>query len=205
MKRNNVLLIDDHAMFRSGLRMILAANIPDVEIFEAGTLNEALQGAGITPDVVLLDVKMPGLNGVEGVAMLKRKWPLAPVLMLSSQDDQETVRSALARGAAGFVSKGDAAENIVDATNLALRGQAPAPAATVDNFIQSVQLKNLTPRQCEVLDLLCQGLSNKRIAQQLALSENTVRVHIQGIFGFFRVSSRSEAVLAAHRKGMVAL
>jgi len=203
MKRTHILLIDDHAMFRSGLHMVLDASMGDIEVLEAGTLNEALHGAAITPDVVLLDVKMPGLNGVEGVALLKRKWPHAPVLMLSAQDDPETVRSALARGAAVFVSKADTAEKIVDAVNLVLRGQAPALATTGDDNTQPQLLKRLTPRQCEVLDLLCRGMSNKLIARQLVLSENTVRVHVQAILGFLRVSSRSEAAFAARRLGLV--
>lgn len=205
MKRTNILLIDDHAMFRAGLRMVLDANMRDIDVFEAGTLNEALYGTTITPDVVLQDIKMPGLNGVECVAVLQRKWPLAPVLILSSQDDPETVRSALAHGAAGFVSKAHTAEKIIAAINLALHRQVSALAATAsgcDNT-QPLQPKNMTPRQCEVLDLLCQGKSNKLIARQLNLSENTVRVHVQAILEFLQVSSRTEAVFAAHRLGLV--
>ena len=205
MTRTNILLIDDHAMFRSGLRMVLDASMPGIKVFEAGTLNEALHGAAITPDVVLLDINMPGLNGMEGVALLKRKWPLVPVLMLSSQDDQETVHFALARGAAGFVSKANTAEKIIDAINSALRGHIPAPAATATggNNAKLQPLKGMTPRQCEVLDLLCRGMSNKVIARQLALSENTVRVHVQAILEFLQVSSRTEAAFAARHKGLV--
>jgi len=205
MKRTNILLIDDHAMFRAGLRMVLDANMRDIEVFEAGTLNEALYGTTITPDVVLQDIKMPGLNGVECVAVLQRKWPLAPVLILSSQDDPETVRSALAHGAAGFVSKAHTAEKIIAAINLALHRQVSALVATAsgcDNT-QPPPPKNMTPRQCEVLDLLCQGKSNKLIARQLNLSENTVRVHVQAILEFLQVSSRTEAVFAARRLGLV--
>lgn len=201
MTHAHILLIDDHAMFRSGLRMVFDAGMQNVSVFEAGALNEALQGVAITPDVILLDIKLPGLNGVEGIALLKRKWPLAPVLVLSSQDDPETVRQALARGAAGFVSKAETAEQIVEAINLALRGQVPAESARGGDSARSLQ--HLTPRQCEVLDLLCQGMSNKLIARQLALSENTVRVHVQAILGVLQVSSRSEAAFAARRLGLV--
>ncbi len=201
MTPTHILLIDDHAMFRSGLRMVLDAGMRDVDVFEAGALNEALQGAAITPDVILLDIKLPGLNGVEGIALLKRKWPLAPVLVLSSQDDPETVRQALARGAASFVSKAETAEQIVEAINLALRRQVPTESARDGDSARPLQ--HLTPRQCEVLDLLCQGMSNKLIARQLILSENTVRVHVQAILGFLQVSSRSEAAFAARRLGLV--
>src|ERR1022692_4071196 len=181
-----ILLIDDHAMFRSGLRMVLNAGVPNAEVFEAGTLNEALRDKPDMLDVILLDIKLPGLNGVDGIALLKRKWPLVPVLMLSSQDEPETVRMALARGAIGFISKAETADRIVAMLNQVLRGKF---AATVAQASGDTPL-HLTPRQCEVLDLLCQGMSNKLIARQLTLSENTVRWHVQGILEFLQVSSR---------------
>ena len=210
MTHAHILLIDDHAMFRSGLRMVLDAGIQDVEVFEAGALSEALQGASnipgtITPDVILLDIKLPGLNGVEGIALLKRKWPLSPVLVLSAQDDPETVRQVLARGAAGFVSKADTAEQIIAAISLALLRQLPAQEAKAGTgkSIQSQPLLHMTPRQCEVLDLLSRGMSNKLIARRLMLSENTVRIHVQAILVFLRVSNRSEAAFAARRLGLI--
>ncbi len=204
MTHTNILLVDDHAMFRSGLRMVLDASMPDIDVLEASSLNDALYCVESTPDVVLLDIKMPGLNGVEGVALLKRKWPQAPVLILSSQDDPETMQFALARGASGFVSKANTAEKIVDAISLVLHGQSPVAAeATGGDNAQPLPPKSLTPRQYEVLDLLSQGMSNKLIARQLALSENTVRVHVQAILAFLKVSSRSEAAFAARRHGLV--
>jgi DNA-binding NarL/FixJ family response regulator len=203
MNSIKILLIDDHAMFRSGLRMVLNASLPQAEVFEAGELSEANQSAQKKPDVILLDIKMPGLNGVDGIPLLKRRWPKVPVLMLSSQDEPETVRLALARGANGFISKADTAEHIIGVINRVLRGEtadAQLPqdgdAATAPNF-------HLTPRQCEVLDLLCQGMSNKLIARALGLSENTVRGHVQSVFVFLQVSSRSEAAFAARRRGLV--
>lgn len=194
-----ILLIDDHAMFRSGLRMVLNVGIPDAEIFEANSLNAAMHGALGSVDVVLLDIKLNGLNGLEGIALLKRKWPLVPILMLSSQDDPEIVRLALARGAAGFVSKAATAEKIVEAINLVLRGHFSGLSPEAPGIAQ----RCLTPRQCEVLDLLHQGLSNKLIARQLSLSDNTVRRHVQGILEFFGVASRAEAVFVARRQGLV--
>lgn len=203
MTHTRILLIDDHAMFRSGLRMVFDASMRNIEVFEASTLDEALHGTAIMPDVVVLDIKMPGLNGVEGIALLKRKWPLVPVLVLSSQDDPETMRSVFARGATCFVSKADTAEKIVGAVNLALRRQVPAPAAMAGGGDNVHPLQHLTPRQCEVLDLLCQGMSNKVIARQLTISENTVRVHVQAILEFLQVSGRSEAAFVARRLGLV--
>jgi DNA-binding NarL/FixJ family response regulator len=204
MITSRVLLIDDHAMFRAGLRMVLNTSMPGAEVFEAGTLNEAMQGAPEMPDVILLDIKLPGLSGVEGIALLKRKWPLVPVVMLSSQDEPETVRLALARGAAGFISKADSADKIVSLVNLVLRGELATPETHAESGgDKGAAFQHLTPRQCEVLELLCQGMSNKLIARQLALSENTVRGHVQGILVFLQVSSRSEAVFSARRRGLV--
>lgn len=195
-----VLLIDDHAMFRSGLRMVLSASMPHAEVFEAGTLDEAIKCAPDNLDVLLLDIKMPGLNGVEGIALLKRRWPMVPVLMLSSLDEPETVRHALARGASAFISKADTADKIVSLINHVLHGE---PGTSESQNKNGETLLHLTPRQCEVLGLLCQGLSNKIIARQLALSENTVRGHVQSILAFLQVSSRSEAAFTARQRGLV--
>jgi DNA-binding NarL/FixJ family response regulator len=205
MTTARILLIDDHAMFRSGMRLVLDAGIPGSEIIEASSLNDAIKAAPDKLDVTLLDIKMPGLNGMEGITLLKRKWPMTPVIVLSSEDGAETVRLALARGAIGFVSKKDTAANIVAAVNMVLRGEFVALAYQAERggFV-SGSPGHLTPRQCEVLDLLCRGLPNKLIARELSLSENTVRGHVQAILEFFQVTSRSEAIYAAHQRGLVA-
>jgi DNA-binding NarL/FixJ family response regulator len=204
MKTIKILLIDDHAMFRSGLRMVLNGSLPQAAIIEAGSLNEAMQVMTEQPDVVLLDIKLPGLNGVDGIALIRRRWPQVPVIMLSSQDEPETVRMALARGATCFISKADTADRIVSLLETVVRGEviAPLDQANHSGDIPGVLL-HLTPRQCEVLDLLCKGLSNKLIARELDLSENTVRGHVQAILGFLQVSSRTEAAFAARNRGLV--
>jgi DNA-binding NarL/FixJ family response regulator len=204
MKNISILLIDDHAMFRSGLRMVLNGSLPQAGIIEAGSLNEAMQVMTEQPDVVLLDIKLPGLNGVDGIALIRRRWPQVPVIMLSSQDEPETVRMALARGATCFISKADTADRIVALLETVVRGEviAPLDQANHSGDIPGVLL-HLTPRQCEVLDLLCKGLSNKLIARELDLSENTVRGHVQAILGFLQVSSRTEAAFAARNRGLV--
>ena len=206
MTPSRILLIDDHAMFRSGLRMVLDKGLHNIEVFESGRLDDALNYTAITPDLVLLDLKLPGLNGEQGISLLKRKWPLSPVIVLSSQDEPETVRSVLARGAAVFISKADAAEKIIEAIQLVLNGQISALAAKTGegNSIHWAPQKCLTPRQSEVLDLLCKGMSNKLIARQLNLSVNTVRVHVQAILDFLQVSNRAEAMCAARRMGLIA-
>lgn len=194
-----VLLIDDHAVFRIGLRMVIETAMPGTKIFEAAALNDALTSAPNQVDVVLLDIRLDGLSGLEGIALLKQKWPSTPVLMLSSHDEPETVRLALARGAAGFVSKAHAATKIIDAIQLVLHDPASGPAPAAPGRTE----RRLTPRQCEVLELLHQGLSNKLIARQMSLSDNTVRRHVQDILELLGVPSRAQAVFVARSQGLV--
>lgn len=196
-----ILLVDDHAMFRTGLRMVLVADLPGAQVIEAASTDEAMRVEASDIDVALLDVKLNGLNGLESIALLRRKWPSAPILMLSSEDRPETVSLALARGAASFVSKAEPAERIIEAIHLALAGEGERPDKPKPT---APTARCLTPRQCEVLDLLNQGLSNKLIARRLALSNNTVRRHVQDILEFYDVASRAEAVFAARRQGHVA-
>jgi DNA-binding NarL/FixJ family response regulator len=199
MSSPRVLLIDDHAMFRSGLKMVIAVAMPMAAIHEAGSVQEALASTADEPDVVLLDINLRGLSGMEGIALLQRKWPPARILMLSSQSEPETVRQALSRGAAGFVSKAETADHIVQAIRAVLQGTSAALPLSADSGAG----RRLTPRQCEVLDLLSQGLSNKLVARRLSLSDNTVRRHVQDILEFFDVGSRAEAVVAARQRRLI--
>lgn len=201
MNSTHILLVDDHAMFRAGLRMVLADGLPQSQVHEASSVDEAMRDAGPPPDVVLLDIKLPGLNGLDGIALLQRKWPQVRVMMLSSMDEPDMVRKALAHGAVGFVSKAQTGDAIIMAVGRLLRGEQAAELA--DATTTEEALPRLTPRQCEVLDLLCRGLSNKLVARKLNLSENTVRGHVQAILAFLQVSSRSEAAFEARRRGLV--
>ena len=193
----HIVLIDDHAMFRSGLRMLLNAGIPDIEISESASLDAAMQDPQPRVDVVLLDINLKGLNGIDSIAPLKRKWPLAHIFMLSSQDDPKTVSLALSRGADGFISKVDTAENIIASINRTLLGQFSLSPLAASNT------GSLTPRQCEVLNLMHQGLSNKLMASQLSLSGNTVHRHVQAILDYFGATNRAEALFAARSQGLL--
>lgn len=205
MRPPQILLIDDHVLFRTGLRMVLNASIANLQMQEAGSLEEATRLTAEPPDLVLLDIKLNGLNGLDGIAVLNRKWPQAAIVILSSDAASSTVHSALARGAAAFVSKADPPDTILSVIRQVLQGEpvttTPQPASSADGRALTRQL--LTPRQCEVLDLLCQGLSNRVIGQRLNLSEHTVRGHVQALLAALQVSSRSEAGYAARRLSLV--
>ena len=192
------LLIDDHAMFRAGLRQVIKVAIPDLDIFEAGSLDEALACPSCNVAVVLLDNKLNGLSGIEGIALIRRKWPLVPILMLSSQFEPEIVRLALARGVDGFLSKAESVDTIVQTLQQVMVG-----GVTGTTTVVPLAQKCLTPRQFAVLGLLHQGLSSKLIARQLFISENTARKHVQDILEFFAAASRAEAVFAARNQGLI--
>jgi len=198
-----ILLIDDHAMFRSGLAVLLRMSIANLDVTEADTLDDSLHTTEEAPDLVLLDILLRGLNGIDGIELLKRKWPNAPIVMVSSDAAPETVKQALARGATAFVSKERSAENILTVVKSLLSTQKTSTEPVRNASGADTTEARLTPRQLEVLDLLCQGLPNKAIGRKLDLSENTVRWHVQGILGFLKVANRSEAAFAARSKGLV--
>jgi DNA-binding NarL/FixJ family response regulator len=203
MRAPHVLLIDDHAMFRSGLAALLRMSIADLTVTEADSVDTSLHDDRAAPDLVLLDVLLRGLNGIDGIDLLKRKWPQTPIVMVSSDAAPETVRQAIERGATAFVSKEKPAEAILAIVNRLISPTHTTSDVAAPNSSESAAEPRLTPRQLEVLDLLCQGLTNKGIGRKLDLSENTVRWHVQGILSFLQVSNRSEAAFAARGIGLV--
>lgn len=209
MSAPRLLIIDDHALFRSGLRLVLMDGFPGVMVWEAASMEQAVRVTEDPPDLVLLDIQLQGVNGLEGLGLLRQRWPLVPVVMLSSVAEPDTIALALARGARAFVSKGDTADTIIAVIQQTLNqperpDEAPRPARALagPQSFQAIQPR-LTPRQCEVLDLLCEGLSNKVIARRLELSEYTVRGHVQAILGLLGVTSRSQATFAARQHRLI--
>lgn len=193
MNIGHILLIDDHALFRNGLRMLLNESNPLGQISEADSIEQAL-ALDITPPILaLLDIRLPGVSGIEGVSLLKQCWPDMVVVVLSALDLPE----GLVLGTEGYVSKRENAGCLLERI-----AQAMARGSHVTTAARPA-LSSLTPRQREVLGLLSQGLSNKLIARQLSTAENTVRRHVQDILAFFEVDSRMEAVSAARRRGLV--
>jgi DNA-binding NarL/FixJ family response regulator len=203
MSAPRLLLIDDHAMFRSGLAVLLRMSIGGLEVVEAGSMAEALQSTSTAPNAVLLDIVLKGSSGLDGIEHLQKRWPEVPIIMVSSDAAPQTVQLALARGASAFVSKEKPAEHILEVVRQALK--LPCNEASSQDVAKPEPLESsgLTPRQMEVLDLLCQGLPNKAIGRKLELSENTIRWHVQGILAMLQVSNRSEAAFAARKQGLI--
>ncbi|CAM3451649.1 response regulator transcription factor [Cupriavidus taiwanensis] len=201
-----LLLIDDHTLFRTGLRLVLADSPSVAHIIEAGSVMQAVQDhGGAAVDIVLLDIQMPGLNGIEGVKVLRRHFGRARILIVSGTSGLEIIPAEVRREIAGFLPKSADAHEIEDAIACCLAGgtyfsgEANAVAAPQAPYAAST----LTPRQLEVLHQLTLGRSNKVIAYHMGLSENTVRVHVAAILDHLGVVSRVEAILEAQRRGLV--
>lgn len=182
--------------------MVLAAGLDRVCTYEAGSLEEALQLDDCTPHLLLLDVQLRGVSGLEGIASLKRKWPTTRIVVVSAFDLSGSVSEAVERGAVAFISKTEKPERMLQLVRSLLGGDGSQASAAGFGQTESARPR-LTPRQCEVLDLLCQGLSNKMIGRRLNLSEHTVRGHVQAMLATLKVSSRSEAAFAARRLGLI--
>lgn len=193
------LLIDDHALFRSGVGMVLAAGLGDAKIAEAASLEQALLRAEEYFDMLLLDLQLDGLNGLDGIALLSRKWPGAKILIVSATQDTRIQREVLERGAHGFISKSETPACMLEMVSRMLAAHPPRHAVPDTPRLPM----RLSPRQFEVLELLSLGLPNKLIGRRLNLSENTVRGHVQSILQALQVSSRSEAAFVARRLGLI--
>ena len=212
-----VLLCDDQALVRSGFRMILEAR-EDLEV--VGEAEDGVQALELTwrllPDVVLMDVRMPRLDGVEATRRLVEAGAAARVLILTTFDLDEHVFEALRAGASGFLLKDVQPAQLVDAVRVVARGEALlAPTVTrrlLDRFAHSLpgapeppapELAELTDREREVLALLAEGLSNAELAERLFLSETTVKTHVSSILRKLGLRDRVQAVVLAYQAGLV--
>jgi len=212
-----ILIADDHAVVREGTRHILEQE-PDLEVVaEAGDGEEAVRLAtGCKPDVAIIDVAMPKVNGIEATKQIKALYPSVAVLILSAYDDDQFVFSLLEAGAAGYLLKSIRGRELVDAVRAVYAGESvlhpavarkvlsrfvPAPGKPARRELTEV----LSKREIDVLKLAARGLSNGDIANELCLSLRTVQAHLGHIFNKLQVSSRTEAVVRALKEGWVTL
>jgi len=216
LQKIKVLLVDDHTLLRQGLRKLLELE-PNLEVVgEAENGKEAiLKTQELHPDVVLLDINMPGMNGVEATSLLKKFNPELKIIILTIHKDDEYVFEAIKAGASGYLLKDVDTQELVRAVEAAFRGEStvdPAIAARLFKEFSRISKgggesaqDSLTEREKEILRLLVQGLSNRDIAENLFISEKTVKNHISNIFRKLEVNDRTQAVVKALKLGMVKL
>ena len=217
MAKIKVLIADDHAVVREGTRRILEQE-PDMEVVgEAGDGEEAVNLAtSLKPDVAIIDIAMPKLDGIEATKRIKAAWPSINILILSAYDDDQFIFSLLEAGAAGYLLKSIRSRELIDAIRAVYSGESvlhPSIARKVLNRFVSAAGKPegqepsgvLSDREMEVLRLAAKGLSNQDIAEKLYLSIRTVQGHLGHIFNKLQVGSRTEAVVRALKEGWVTL
>jgi DNA-binding NarL/FixJ family response regulator len=200
-----ILLIDDHPLFRGGLKYLLRGLDESVETDESGDCAQALErlGAG-TYDLVLLDLKLPGVNGLDALASLREAAPGTPLIVLSGEDDPEVVRASIERGAMGFIPKSSTPEVMIQALQLVLKRGVYLPPTVLDAVHAGgpAALPGLTPRQMDVMRCVIRGMPNKVIARELDVSEATVKAHLTAVFQALGARNRTEAVYVAAKVGL---
>ena len=209
----NVMLVDDHAILRDGLRYILERET-DIHLLAEATsgeeMVEKLEGLQEKPDVIIMDISLPGMDGLEATGYVKRKYKGIKVLILTVSNHDDSLMRALAKGADGYLLKESPAAELIEAIRTVAKGESILhPSLTKKLFQYHRQGENkdmgLTQREKEVLLCLVQGLSNKEIARKLFISDKTVKIHVSRIFKKLNVKNRAQAVINAVKYDLVDL
>jgi DNA-binding NarL/FixJ family response regulator len=213
MESIRVLIADDHPLFRDGMHGLLDS-VPDTEVVgEATTGDEVISlAAALQPDVILMDIQMPGANGIEATRTIVHTSPHVGVLMVTMYEDDDLVFSAMRAGARGYVLKGANQAEVLRAIRAVANGEVifgPTIAQRVMSFLSLPRpvvparlFPELTERETEVLSLIAQGRTNEEIAGELVLSLKTVRNHVSNIFSKLQVADRAQAVIRAREAGL---
>lgn len=203
---HRLVIADDHPLFRGALRAAICGLFDRADIGEAGTLEEvvALLERGGDVDLILLDLRMPGVRGFSGLMYLRAQYPSVPIVVVSATDDPSVIRRCVEFGAAGYIPKTLGIEQLRGVIARVLRGDVWMPpeidvAADAESAAVIARLSTLTPQQVRVLMMLSDGLPNKQIAFALGVSEATVKAHVSAILQKLGVDSRTQAVIAAGR------
>jgi DNA-binding NarL/FixJ family response regulator len=213
MESIRILIADDHTLFREGVRSLLASVADTQAVGEAATGPEAVERAlALQPDVVLMDIQMPGLNGIEATRRIVAASPHIGVIVVTMFEDDESVFAAMRAGARGYVLKGADQEEVLRTIRAVARGEAlfgPAIARRLMGYFSTPRpaaaepvFPELTEREREVLAVIAQGHNNEEIARKLVLSQKTVRNHVSNIFSKLQVADRAQAIVRAREAGM---
>jgi NarL family two-component system response regulator LiaR len=203
-----VMVVDDHGMIRRGLAAYLK-NMNDLELVaEARDGQDAVQVCEQTmPDVILMDLVMPGVDGVAATRIIRQRWPQVQVIALTSFQERELIQNALQAGAVSYLLKNVSGDDLAEAIRAAHAGRSTLAPEAIQALIQPTPVANsnieLTDREREVLSLLVKGLSNPEIAEHLNVSRATVKVHVSNILGKLGVSNRAEAIAFAIQNKLV--
>jgi len=201
-----VLIADDHPIVRNGIvRMIELTDGMEV-VAEAGTGTQALElFCQHQPNITLMDLRMPDMNGVEAIATIRQEFPDACIIILTTYDTDEDIFRGLQVGAKGYILKDTKMVDLIDAIRKVHMGQKYIPPAVGAKLAERMSLPQISDREREVLKLMCEGKTNQEISIDLCISESTVKFHINNIFSKLGVSDRTQAVLLALKRGIANL
>lgn len=216
MKPIRVLIVDDHTLFRSGIKLLLERQEGFEVVGEAGDGLEGVKRAKqLKPDIVLLDLHMPGTNGLQAIPLLREEAPHSQIIMLTVSEDADDLLEALRAGARGYLLKNIETDFLLDSIRRAASGESVMSQQMAgkladamrtpqkDNAVSEHSPAKLTPREREIIAMLARGASNKEIARILDLAESTVKIHVQGILRKLNLASRVQAAVYAVEHGLM--
>jgi DNA-binding NarL/FixJ family response regulator len=205
-KAIRVLCVDDHPLVREGMAAVMEAEEDMICVGEAGDGQAAVaKFKELKPDVVVMDLRMPGMGGLEATIQIRKEFPNARIIVLTTYEGDEDIHRALEAGARGYLLKAAVRRELLQSIREVYAGQrhiAPAMAARLAKHTPHV---GLSPRETEVLQLIARGLRNKEIAAELNIAEDTVKIHIKSIFGKLEVVDRTQAVVSGSQRGFIRL
>lgn len=201
-----ILIVDDHLVVRMGLRSMIDSQPDMTVVAEAANGHEAVQlYREHRPDIVLLDLRMPQLNGVEATVAIREQFPNALIIVLTTYDGDENIYRALRAGAHAYLLKDVPRDEFLQAVRAVRQGDYCIPPAIAARLVQRMSHDELSTREVEVLRLIVEGMSNKEIASTLAITESTVKNHVNSILNKLKVKDRTQAATTALRRGIVTL
>ncbi|PIC00297.1 response regulator transcription factor [Caulobacter sp. X] len=202
----SVLIVDDHPLLREGVTAVLEAE-PDIRVVgeAADGLDAIAQFKNLRPDLVLMDLQMPGVDGVEAISAIRAIAPDARIIVLTTYAGDVRALSALRAGASGYLLKSSLRRELIDTIRAVLGGQRCLHPEVAHDIAVNAIAEPLSDREIDVLRRVAQGAANKQIARALALSEDTVKGHMRSIFSKLDVTDRTQAVTVAYRRGIIAL